>query len=160
MKKQSSPAIIYMTFGLVASISLIMSSFIGSGMALWYPSLTKPEFTLALPFTFIIRIFLAVMFGFVLYFSYTRARNMNEKWIGFFFGILVFFLNELFYVLFFHLRSISFYLFAEALLLLLSIGLLAFFIKRNKYAGYSILPFILWVTYQIPWAYTLLKLNA
>ena len=56
--KAANPGTIYITFGLVAAVSLIMSTFIGTGLAIWYPSLDKPELTLALPFTFMIRIFL------------------------------------------------------------------------------------------------------
>lgn len=160
MQKQTGPFTIYMTFGLVATISLIMSTFIGSGMALWYPSLIKPDFSIPLSFAFIIRVLIAVMFGLVLYFSYAKARNIQEKWVGFFSSVLIFFLSELFYVLFFYLRSITFYLYAESILFLLGMALCIFFIKCNRYAAWVILPFLLWTAYQIPWAYTLLQLNA
>ena len=149
-----------MTFGLVAAISLIMSTFIGAGMAIWYPSLIKPVFTIPLPFMFIMRIFLAIMFGFLLYFTYDQARNMQEKWIGFFYGFFVFFLNELFYVLFYRLESTWFHFWSQCFLWIMSIGLFVFFIRCNRRAIWCFIPYLLWLMYQIPWAFTLWKLNA
>lgn len=155
-----NPMTIYITFGLVAAISLIMSTFIGSGMAIWYPALTKPELTIPLAFIFIIRTFLAVMFGFLLYFTYDQARNIQEKWIGFLYSFLIFFLNELFYVLFYKLESIFFHFCSQNILLVISIGFLVFLIRCNRKAIWCFIPYLLWLTYQIPWAFTLWKLNA
>ena len=158
--KAANPGTIYITFGLVAAVSLIMSTFIGTGLAIWYPSLDKPELTLALPFTFMIRIFLAVMFGFLLYYTYGCAETIREKWYGFFYSFHVFFLNELFYVLFFSLKSPLFYFITECVLAIASIGLFIFLIQYNRKAIWCFVPYLLWLCYQIPWTFTLWQLNA
>ena len=159
-KNLGTPLTIYMTFGVVAAVSLIMSTFIGAGMALWYPALIKPDWSIPLPFTFIIRIFMAVMFGFLLYYTYTLKTTFFDKWFGFFYAFGLFFCNELFYVLFYELESTQLYFFSLCTLLLLSVGLLIFLILKNRRAIWCLIPYFLWLFYLIPWAFTLWKLNA
>ena len=82
--KAANPGTIYITFGLVAAVSLIMSTFIGTGLAIWYPSLDKPELTLALPFTFMIRIFFGGNVWLSSILHVWLCRNNPRKMVWFF----------------------------------------------------------------------------
>lgn len=123
--------------------SLFTSSAVNSS---WYetikPSLTPPNWIF--PIVWNVLFFLI---GLSLYFSWTGSKNKNEKKkVAYAFG-LNFFLNVLWSIIYFGMKS-PFYSFLEIFLLLASIiYIISVVSKIDRKAGWLIVPYLIWVSF-------------
>lgn len=122
---------------------LIGSVFVVNSVSTWYPLLNKPFFN---PPSWIfapVWTILYFMMGISLYLAW-RKKNTDLKWFW-----TQLFLNSLWSIIFFGLKSP---LLAFIIIVLLWVSIfftIKTFIKINKAASYLLLPYIIWVSFAM-----------
>ena len=138
---------------------LIGSIFTTPQIDTWYASLNQPSFA---PPNWIfgpVWILLFLLMGIALYLIWQKKFHKKKVQIAWAFFIGQLFLNILWSVLFFGLQS-PLLAFVEIIILWLAIvGTIYYFYRLNKWAGYLLLPYILWVTFAAVLNFSFLILN-
>lgn len=131
---------------------------VGDALGSWFGALEKPPFLVPLPVFFAVGGLYYLGAGVVLYRVLTRLRGRARRrtfWAVV--GVLA--LNEAWNALFFGLRS-TLAGFLGIAVFLVALGALWVLLARlERGSSYLILPYALWVVYDLAWTYALWRLN-
>jgi benzodiazapine receptor len=150
---------------LVASIVIcqlagfVGSIFTSSSVSTWYQTLNKPGFTPPGWFIGAVWITLFLLMGVALYLIWMRGLKVEGVGTALTVFILQLFLNILWSLLFFGLRS-PFHAFLEIILLwVLIMASIITFYRIDRRAGLLLVPYILWVSFAAFLNYSIWQLN-
>lgn len=137
---------------LIAMTGPLLAGFIGSiftfeAIPTWYAELTKPSFNPPNWLFGPVWTTLYIMMGISLYLVWTRDGGKRLKRAALWFFFFQVFLNTLWSILFFGLKS-PILAFIEIIMLWLSIGMtIILFQKFSRLAAQLLLPYLLWVSF-------------
>ncbi|MBW2976054.1 tryptophan-rich sensory protein [Candidatus Woesearchaeota archaeon] len=138
---------------------IIGSVFTASSVSTWYLELNKPGFNPPNRVFFPVWITLYFLMGISLYLFWSKAKKRQLKTGLVIFGIQLF-LNMLWSLLFFGLKSPLLGL-IEIIVLWAAIAMtIAYFYRTSKSASYLLVPYILWVSFAAVLNFYLFYLNA
>ena len=130
----------------------------GSGLE-WYQGLAKPRFLVPLRVFYLVGALYYVMFSVVVYRVLARVEAPRGRAISLGLVISVMLLNELWNYGFFGLRS-TLAGFLGILVFLVPLTALAAVLRRHERTSAVLLvPYYLWVLYDVAWTYELWRLN-
>jgi translocator protein len=139
---------------LIGSIGATWTSSDGS----WYKNLKKPSFNPPSWAFGVAWTFLFTLMGIALYFV-LKAPSSNIRTIALILFGVQFLFNILWSYLFFGIQNPLFSLIEIFVLLVLILVTGFYFYSVNKYAGYLLIPYFLWVSFASFLNYSLWKLN-
>ncbi len=138
---------------------LIGSFFVMPVIDLWYKELAKPSFN---PPDWIfgpVWTFLYILMGIALYFVWQSDTEKKKKKIAITFFAIQLGLNSLWSILFFGLRRPEAALIEIFILWLAILINLILFRKIKKFAGWLLLPYIIWVSFAAVLNFSIWQLN-
>ena len=130
----------------------------GSGLD-WYAGLAKPWFLVPLRVFYLVGSLYYVLAAVVLYRVLTHIDNPRGRALSFGLTVGVLLLNELWNYGFFGLRSTLAGLLGIAVLLALLTALVVALRTYERGSAWLLVPYYLWVLYDLAWAYELWRLN-
>lgn len=135
--------------------SAVGSLFTAGSVSTWYTTLVKPGFN---PPNWVfgpVWTILYLMIGISLYLVWIKKLNKT----AFIIFIIQLFLNALWSILFFGIRS-PLYAFIEIILLWIAILItIIYFYRINKISAYLLIPYILWVSFAAVLNFAVFMLN-
>ncbi len=149
---------------LVASVFLCqIAGFLGSlftspAIPTWYATLSKPFFTPPNSIFSPVWISLFILMGISLFFVWRRTDHPKFK-IGFIFFFVQLFLNILWSIFFFGLRSPLLGLIDIVFLWMAILFTIFHFLKVSKFSGVLLLPYLVWVSFAALLNFSLWILN-
>jgi tryptophan-rich sensory protein len=130
----------------------------GSGLE-WYERLAKPRFLVPLRIFYLVGVLYYALFAVVVYRVLARVEGPRERATSLGLTVGVMLLNELWNYGFFGLRStLAGFLGILVFLALLTV-LMAALGKSERYSAVLLVPYYLWVLYDLAWTYELWRLN-
>ena len=130
----------------------------GSGLD-WYAGLAKPWFLVPLRVFYLVGSLYYVLAAVVLYRVLTHIDNPRGRALSFGLTVGVLLLNELWNYGFFGLRSTLAGFLGIAVFLVPLTALVVALRTYERVSAWLLLPYYLWVLYDLAWAYELWRLN-
>ena len=130
----------------------------GSGLE-WYEGLEKPWFLVPLGIFYLVGALYYVLFAIVLYRVLSRVGDARERAISLGLALGVMLLNELWNYAFFGLRSTLAGFLGMAVFVALLTALVAVLLRYERVSAVLLVPYYLWVLYDLAWTYELWRLN-
>ena len=130
----------------------------GSGLE-WYEQLKKPEFLVPLGIFYLVGALYYVLFAVVLYRVLSRVGDVRERAISLGLALGVMLLNELWNYAFFGLRSTLAGFLGIAVFLAILTALVSVLLRYERFSAMLLVPYYLWVLYDLAWNYELWRLN-
>ncbi len=130
----------------------------GSGVA-WFAELAKPWFLVPLWAFYFVGLVYYVGGATILYRVLVRVNDRRSALISLALIICVMLLNELWNYGFFGLRSTLAGFLGVALFLVPLTALVAILLRHEKPTARMLMPYYLWVLYDLAWTYELWRLN-
>ena len=130
----------------------------GSGLD-WYAGLAKPWFLVPLRVFYLVGSLYYVLAAVVLYRVLTHIDNPRGRALSFGLTVGVLLLNELWNYGFFGLRSTLAGFLGIAVFLALLTALVVALRTYERGSAWLLVPYYLWVLYDLAWAYELWRLN-
>ena len=130
----------------------------GSGLG-WYSGLAKPWFLVPLRVFFLVGSLYYMLAAVVLYRILARIDNPRGRAISFGLTVGVLLLNELWNYGFFGLRSTLAGFLGIAVFLALLTALVVVLRRYERISAWLLVPYYLWVLYDLAWTYKLWRLN-
>jgi benzodiazapine receptor len=130
----------------------------GSGLE-WYEGLEKPRFLVPLGIFYLVGALYYVLFAVVLYRVLSRVGDPRGRAIslGLSLGVMLF--NELWNYAFFGLRSTLVGFLGIVVFLALLTALIAALVRYERFSAVLVVPYYLWVLYDLAWTHELWRLN-
>jgi translocator protein len=130
----------------------------GTGLE-WYEGLEKPGFLVPLGIFYLVGALYYVLFALVLYRVLSRVGDTRGRVIslGLTVGVMLF--NELWNYAFFGLRSTLAGFLGIVVFLVLLTALVAALLRCERFSAVLLVPYYLWVLYDLAWTYELWRLN-
>ena len=130
----------------------------GSGLE-WYAGLAKPRFLVPLRVFYLVGSLYYVLVAVVIYRVLARIEDPRGRAVSFGLTVSVLLLNELWNYGFFGLRStLAGFLGILGFLALLT-ALIAALRRYERFSAVLLVPYYLWVLYDLAWTYGLWRLN-
>ena len=130
----------------------------GSGLE-WFAGLAKPRFLVPLRVFYLVGALYYVLAAVVLYRALARIDDSRGRAMSFGLTVGALLLNELWNYGFFGLRStLAGFLGIVVFLALLTV-LIAALLRYEKFSAGLLVPYYVWVLYDLAWTYQLWKLN-
>jgi benzodiazapine receptor len=130
----------------------------GSGLE-WYEGLEKPGFLVSLGIFYLVGALYYVLFALVLYRVLSRVGDTRGRVISLGLTVGVMLLNELWNYAFFGLRSTLAGFLGIVVFLVLLTALVAALLRYERFSAVLLVPYYLWVLYDLAWTYELWRLN-
>jgi translocator protein len=130
----------------------------GSGLE-WYGELKKPWFLVPLGIFYLVGPLYYVLFAVVLYRVLSRLGDTRARALSLGLALGVMLLNELWNYAFFSLRSTLAGFLGIVVFLALLTALMAALGRYEKFSAVLLVPYYLWVLYDLAWTYELWRLN-
>ena len=130
----------------------------GSGLE-WYEGLEKPGFLVPLGIFYLVGALYYVLFALVLYRVLSRVGDTRGRVISMGLTVGVMLLNELWNYAFFGLRSTLAGFLGIVVFLVLLTALVAALLRYERFSAVLVVPYYLWVLYDLAWTYELWRLN-
>src|SRR5215216_1752555 len=130
----------------------------GSGLE-WYEQLKKPGFVVPLGIFYLVGALYYVLFAIVLYRVLSRVGEARGRAISLGLALGVMLLNELWNYAFFGLRSTLAGFLGMAVFVALLTALVAVLLRYERFSAVLVVPYYLWVLYDLAWTYELWRLN-
>ncbi len=130
----------------------------GSGLE-WYEGLAKPRFLVPLGIFYLVGSLYYALFAIVVYRILARIEGPRERATSLGLAVGVMLLNELWNYAFFGLRSTLAGLLGIFVFLVLLSVLMAALVRYERYSAGLLVPYYLWVLYDLAWTYELWRLN-
>ena len=130
----------------------------GSGLE-WYEGLEKPGFLVPLGIFYLVGALYSVLFALVLYRVLSRVGDTRGRVISLGLTVGVMLLNELWNYAFFGLRSTLAGFLGIVVFLMLLTALVAALLRYERFSAVLLVPYYLWVLYDLAWTYELWRLN-
>ena len=130
----------------------------GSGLD-WYAGLAKPWFLVPLWAFYLVGLAYYVLAAVVLYRVLVHVDDPRGRAASFALTVGVLLLNELWNYGFFGLRSTLAGFLGIAVFLVVLTALMAALRRYEKFTAWLLVPYYLWVLYDIAWTYALWRLN-
>ncbi|MGB0383711.1 MAG: TspO/MBR family protein [Ardenticatenaceae bacterium] len=147
------------SIGLCFMFALFGTLLVGDALETWFDLLVKPAILVPLWVFILVGVLYYVLFIGVLYRIFTRIESERAKRQALGWALLVLLLNELFNYVFFGWQStlagfVGIVIFLPPLSLLI-----ASLWKSDRPSAIALLPYWLWVIYDLVWTYQLWQLN-
>jgi translocator protein len=139
--------------------ALFGGALVGEGLEGWYEGLEKPWFLVALWAFYVVAVLYYLAFAAVLYRVLVHVEDRRARGICLALALVVMLSNELWNYLFFGLRST---LAGFVGIVLFLVPLIALFFALSRYEKVSaklLVPYYLWVLYDLAWTFELWRLN-
>lgn len=130
----------------------------GSGLE-WYEGLEKPRFLVPLRIFYLVGALYYVLFAVVLYRVLARGEGRRGRAISLGLTISVMLCNELWNYGFFGLRSTLAGFLGILVFLALLTALVVVLRRHERSSAVLVVPYYLWVLYDVAWTYELWRLN-
>ena len=130
----------------------------GSGLE-WFAGLAKPRFLVPLRVFYLVGALYYVLAAVVLYRALARIDDSRGRAMSFGLTVGALLLNELWNYGFFGLRSTLAGFLGIVVFLALLTGLIAALLRYEKFSAGLLVPYYVWVLYDLAWTYQLWKLN-
>jgi translocator protein len=130
----------------------------GSGLE-WFAGLAKPRFLVPLRVFYLVGSLYYVLAAVVLYRILARIDAPQSRAISFGLTVGALLLNELWNYGFFGLRSTLAGVLGMVVFLALLTALIAALIRYERFSAGLLVPYYLWVLYDLAWTYELWRLN-
>jgi benzodiazapine receptor len=130
----------------------------GSGLE-WFAGLAKPRFLVPLRVFYLVGSLYYVLAAVVLYRTLARIDDTRGRAISFGLTVGALLLNELWNYGFFGLRSTLAGFLGIVVFLALLTALIAALIRYERFSAGLLVPYYLWVLYDLAWTYELWRLN-
>jgi translocator protein len=140
------------------AFALLGNALVGDALGTWFRGLEKPAFLVPLPVFYLVGVLYYLLFATVLYRVLVRTEGRARALcLSLVFAVLLG--NELWNYLFFGLRStLAGFLGIAAFLVPLTALLLALY-RHERTSAWLLVPYYLWVLYDLAWTYGLWRLN-
>src|SRR5215217_1793585 len=125
----------------------------------WYEQLKKPGFLVPLGIFYLVGSLYYVLFAVVLYRVLSRVGDARGRAISLGLALGVMLLNELWNYAFFGLRSTLAGFLGMAVFVALLMALVAVLLRYERVSAVLLVPYYLWVLYDLAWTYELWRLN-
>jgi benzodiazapine receptor len=130
----------------------------GSGLE-WFAGLAKPRFLVPLRVFYLVGALYYVLAAVVLYRALARIDDSRGRAMSFGLTVGALLLNELWNYGFFGLRSTLAGFLGIVVFLALLTALIAALLRYEKFSAGLLVPYYVWVLYDLAWTYQLWKLN-
>lgn len=130
----------------------------GSGLG-WFAGLAKPWFLVPLWAFFLVGFLYYVLAAVVLYRVLVHVDDPKGRAVSFALTVGVLLLNELWNYGFFGLRSTLAGFLGIAVFLVALTALMAALGRYERFSAWLLVPYYLWVLYDLAWTYALWRLN-
>ena len=130
----------------------------GSGLE-WFAGLAKPRFLVPLRVFYLVGALYYVLAAVVLYRALARIDDSRGRAMSFGLTVGALLLNELWNYGFFGLRSTLAGFLGIVVFLALLTALIAALLMYEKFSAGLLVPYYVWVLYDLAWTYQLWKLN-
>jgi benzodiazapine receptor len=130
----------------------------GSGLE-WLAGLAKPRFLVPLRVFYLVGALYYVLAAVVLYRALARIDDSRGRAMSFGLTVGALLLNELWNYGFFGLRSTLAGFLGIVVFLALLTALIAALLRYEKFSAGLLVPYYVWVLYDLAWTYQLWKLN-
>jgi benzodiazapine receptor len=130
----------------------------GSGLE-WFAGLAKPRFLVPLRVFYLVGALYYVLAAVVLYRALARIDDSRGRAMSFGLTVGALLLNELWNYGFFGLRSTLAWFLGIVMFLALLTALIAALLRYEKFSAGLLVPYYVWVLYDLAWTYQLWKLN-
>ena len=130
----------------------------GSGLE-WYAGLAKPSFLVPLRVFYVVGALYYVLAAVVLYRVLARIDDTRSRAISFGLTMGVLLLNELWNYGFFGLRSTLAGFMGVVVFLAFLTALVAALMRYERFSAWLLVPYYVWVLYDLAWIYELWRLN-
>jgi translocator protein len=131
----------------------------GSGLE-WYEHLKKPGFLVPLGIFYLVgALYYVLLFAVVLYRVLSRVGDPRGRAISLGLAVGVMLFNELWNYAFFGLRSTLAGFLGIVVFLALLTALIAALRRYERFSAVLLVPYYLWVLYDLAWTYELWRLN-
>ena len=130
----------------------------GSGLD-WYAGLAKPRFLVPLRVFYLVGSLYYALFAVVLYRVLSRVEDPLGRTLSLGLTVGVMLLNELWNYAFFGLRSTLAGFLGILLFLVLLTALGAALRRYERFSAWLLVPYYVWVLYDLAWTYALWRLN-
>ena len=130
----------------------------GSGLE-WYEGLAKPPFLVPLRVFYLVGALYYVLFAVVVYRVLARVEDPQGRAISLGLTVSVMLLNELWNYGFFGLHSTLAGFLGIAMFVALLTPLVAVLLRYERFSAVLLVPYYLWVLYDLAWTYELWRLN-
>jgi benzodiazapine receptor len=130
----------------------------GSGLE-WYGELKKPWFLVPLGIFYLVGALYYVLFAVVLYRVLSRVGDPRARALSLGLALGVMLLNELWNYAFFGLRSTLAGFLGIVVFVALLTALMAALRRYERFSAVLLVPYYLWVLYDLAWTYQLWRLN-
>lgn len=129
----------------------------GNAVKDWYPILKKPAYSISIPVFMVVGFIYYIICGFILYRLLTQTGSERTLSLVLLLGMMAF--NEIWNYLFFGLKSplIGFI----SLVIYTGVAVALYFSLRvaDVTASYALIPYLLWLLYDIAWIYGIWRMN-
>ena len=130
----------------------------GSGLG-WFAGLTRPWFLVPLWAFFLVGFLYYALSAVVLYRVLVHVNDPKGRVVSFALTVGVLLLNELWNYGFFGLRSTLAGFLGIAVFLVVLTALVAALRRYERFSAWLLVPYYLWVLYDLAWTYALWRLN-
>jgi translocator protein len=150
---------------LVAAVALLVlfavfgTALVGGSGLEWFAGLAKPRFLVPLRVFYLVGSLYYVLAAVVLYRTLARIDDTRGRAISFGLTVGALLLNELWNYGFFGLRSTLAGFLGIVVFLALLTALIAALIRYERFSAGLLVPYYLWVLYDLAWTYELWRLN-
>jgi len=141
------------------SAGIVGSLFTVSAISTWYEGLIKPTFS---PPNWIfgpVWLLLYTLMGIALYLIWQKVLDNKRARFAFIFFIAHLVFNALWSIVFFGLQNILLALVIIVILWIMILTLVLLSWKVDRYAGYLLTPYLLWVSFAVLLNFSILQLN-
>ena len=130
----------------------------GSGLG-WYEGLQKPRFLVPLGVFYLVGTLYYALFAVVLYRALSRVEDPRARALAFGLTLGVMLLNELWNYSFFGLRSTLAGFLGILVFLAPLTALVVVLLRHERVSAGLLVPYYLWVLYDLAWTYEMWRLN-
>ncbi|MDZ5784599.1 TspO/MBR family protein [Marinococcus luteus] len=143
----------------VSTLAVLGNAFVGNALTVWYAELNKPWYLVPLWFFIVVGVLYYIMGTVILYRQMDKIDESYLRKAALVLTLIMLVGNEVWNYLFFGLQS-TFLGFIGLIPFTLVVGLLAYTLKKIDVFSFSILlPYILWLLYDLIWAFSLYMQN-
>ena len=139
--------------------ALFGGALVGESLGTWYAALEKPWFLVPLWVFYIVGFVYYVLFATVLYRILVHVNDRRGRATSLALTIIVLFLNELWNYGFFGLESTLVGFLGIAVFLVHLTVLFVVLFRNERFSAKVLVPYYLWVLYDLIWTYQLWRLN-
>ncbi|QAS51235.1 hypothetical protein HLI_02925 [Halobacillus litoralis] len=148
-----------LSISIVVTLAILGNAFVGDGLTVWYAELDKPWYLVPLWFFIIIGILYYMMVSVILYRQISNIAGSMLRKVALILTLSMLVGNELWNYLFFGLKS-TLLGFISLIPFIMIVGLLAFTLKKIDVFSFRILlPYVLWLVYDLIWTFGLYMQN-